>query len=192
MNFKRYHVSKNMAWTGWAQDYVTRINDSNKASLSDDILTFSVNAGYEDYDNKYIFATDWETSQQYTISFKYRRSTSQSSSSIFALHYTDNSTSIFPAIINDGEWHSLSFTSIIGKTIKYLTPYYSSGSVEVDINTFMVNVGSIPQPYEPYGNTWIDLTSHIMSTTWQDGSTYSRSGGSWSSSVAKKRSRKKK
>lgn len=57
----------------------------------------------------------------------------------------------------------------------------------------MVNEGSTPLPYEPYSSeVWHDLTDHIMSTTWQDGSTYSRSGGSWSSSLTKKRSRKKK
>lgn len=60
-------------------------------------------------------------------------------------------------------------------------------------NNIMINEGSTALPYEPYSSeVWHDLTDHIMSTTWQDGSTYSRSGGSWSSSLTKKRSRKKK
>ncbi len=39
---------------------------------------------------------------------------------------------------------------------------------------------------------WYAIKNYVRNTTWQDGSTYSRSGGSWSSSLTKKRSRKKK
>ena len=74
----------------------------------------------------------------------------------------------------------------------YLCWYYQDTVTKSDINDVMLNIGSNPLPYEPYSSeVWHDLTSHIMSTTWQDGSTYSRSGGSWSA-AAKKRSRKKK
>ena len=51
-------------------------------------------------------------------------------------------------------------------------------------------------PIYPVANDavgWYALKNYVRNTTWQDGSTYSRSGGSWSSATAaKKRSLKKK
>lgn len=50
-------------------------------------------------------------------------------------------------------------------------------------------------PIYPVANDavgWYGIKNYVRATTWQDGSTYSRSGGSWSSSLIKKRSRKKK
>lgn len=50
-------------------------------------------------------------------------------------------------------------------------------------------------PIYPVANDavgWYGIKNYVRNTTWQDGSTYSRSGGSWSSSQTKKRSRKKK
>lgn len=49
-------------------------------------------------------------------------------------------------------------------------------------------------PIYPVANDavgWYGIKNYERNTTWQDGSTYSRSGGSWSA-AAKKRSRKKK
>ena len=83
------------------------------------------------------------------------------------------------------------FTFTPPNRTRYIRFSYISRKDIPDTN-IMLNLGLEALPYEPYGNTWIDLTLHIMSTTWQNGSTYSRSGGSWSSSLTKKRSRKKK
>lgn len=50
-------------------------------------------------------------------------------------------------------------------------------------------------PIYPVANDavgWYAIKNYVRASTWQDGSTYSRSGGSWSSSLTKKRSRKKK
>ena len=50
-------------------------------------------------------------------------------------------------------------------------------------------------PIYPVANDaigWYAIKNYVRDTTWTDVSTYSRSGGSWSSSLTKKRSRKKK
>lgn len=50
-------------------------------------------------------------------------------------------------------------------------------------------------PIYPVANDavgWYGIKNYVRATTWTDGSTYARSGGSWSSSLTKKRSRKKK
>ena len=47
MTIKKYHVSKNLAWTGWAQDFVARINDLNNANIisDDDRTVLRIGAG---------------------------------------------------------------------------------------------------------------------------------------------------
>ena len=157
MTIKKYHVSKNLAWTGWAQDFVARINDLNNANIiSDDdrtVLRIGAGAGYGDYDNKYIFKIDFEENTQYTISFYGKRPSNQAKFTIMRLDYTDNTFTEFTPK-NDGNYTYYTIISSPNKTVKYLRAAYTNGSFNIDINTFMVNTGSTALPYEPYGNTW--------------------------------------
>ena len=79
------------------------------------------------------------------------------------------------------------------ETEQITVPSGLSGTVE----GYLTQTGT-PTPTDPIYPVandavgWYGIKNYVRATTWQDGSTYSRSGGSWSSSVAKKRSRKKK
>ena len=79
------------------------------------------------------------------------------------------------------------------ETEQIIVPSGLSGTVE----GYLTQSGT-PTPTDPIYPVandavgWYAIKNYVRDTTWTDGSTYSRSGGSWSSSVAKKRSRKKK
>lgn len=147
--------TENEAWTGWAQDYVTRINTATRAAIETidgrTCLRFVVSAGTGDYDNKYIFKTDWKENTRYTFSFKALRLSTESTASVMQVWYTDGSSEYFPRTINSGAFESYTFTTAVNKTVKYITPIFTSGSFRIDIDTFMVNEGSTALPYEPYG-----------------------------------------
>lgn len=145
----------NEAWTGWAQDFVTRINDSTKASFEiidgRTCLLYDASAGYNEYDNKYIFKTDWKENTQYTVSFDALRLTTETIASVFRLRYTDGTYENLPFSKNSGEFESYTLTSQENKTIQDIIGRYTSGRFRIDIDTFMVNEGSTALPYEPYG-----------------------------------------
>lgn len=145
----------NEAWTGWAQDFVTRINDSTKARYETidgrTCLLFSVSAGSAAYDSKYLFRTSWKETTRYTFSFEALRLSTESTASVMRVWYTDGSSEYFPRTINSGAFEFYTFTTAVDKTVKYITPLFSSGAFRIDIDTFMVNEGSTPLPYEPYG-----------------------------------------
>lgn len=145
----------NEAWTGWAQDCVTRINASQRAAIETidgrTCLWFVTSVGTGDYDNKYIFKTDWKENTRYTFSFKALRLSTESTASTIQVWYTDGSSKYFPRTINSGTFESYTFTTAVNKTVKYITALFTSGGFRIDIDTFMVNEGSTALPYEPYG-----------------------------------------
>lgn len=159
MNFKRYHVSKNL----WNEDYT---------DISSTIIY------------RPLFVGDGTYTLSSTIPYF------SSGANLFLL---SGNVSSGASTAGNGVWinHNVTAQSDNGYvTIAYR--HYSGTSSPTEFKT-MLNEGSTALSYEPYSSeVWHNLTDHIMSTTWQDGSTYSRSGGSWSSSLTKKRSRKKK
>lgn len=79
------------------------------------------------------------------------------------------------------------------ETEQITVPSGLSGTVE----GYLTQTGT-PTPSDPIYPVandavgWYAIRNYVRNTTWQDGSTYSRSGGSWSSSLTKKWSRKRK
>lgn len=143
--------SKNLAYTGWAQDFVARIGTTVDAKLETvdgrSCVWWKANAGYGSYDTKYIFKTDFKENTQYTVSFDVKPSETFSN---ICFEYTDGTSVPFGSGLTPGEWQHVSSTSTAGKTLKNLHAFYYSGSAYVDINTFMVEEGSTPSSYEPY------------------------------------------
>lgn len=144
---------KNLAYTGWADDFVNRINDNARAGLvtQDDrsCIKWRADAGYGDYDNKYMFKIDFEENTQYTFSFAINPSTM---SGDMGFTYTDGtSTSAFEGVtLTANTWQNVSVTSAPNKTLKYVNARYQSGGALIDLNTFMVEKGSTATEYEPY------------------------------------------
>ena len=71
INFKA--ENKNLAWNGWAENFAERINDSYAASIitynNRNCLNWKAYAGYQQYDKKYIFKTNFKENTQYTFVF---------------------------------------------------------------------------------------------------------------------------
>lgn len=140
----------NLVPPGWAEDFVSRIDNPSKARIENGVLTVDASAGYGEYDTKYIFKTDWKEKTAYTLTYRGRRKAEHTQNVMIAFHYTDNSTTRVPALfINDGEWHIYIGTSDASKTVKYIAVWYTSGTVDIDISLFTVNEGnaSIVEPY---------------------------------------------
>jgi hypothetical protein len=153
---------KNLAYTGWAQDFVARIGATVDAKLETvdgrSCVWWKANAGYGSYDTKYIFKTDFKENTQYTVSFDIKPSAMFSN---ICFEYTDGTTVSFGGGLTPGEWRHISRTSTAGKTLKNLHAYYQNGGVYADINTFIIEEGATESPYEPYqGATYtVDLGS---------------------------------
>ena len=142
---------RNLAYTGWAEDFVNRINNSNRAKLetfdNKNCLKWSADAGYGDYDNKYMFKINWKENTQYTIAFD-----------LFCLHvngygnicveYTDGTFTEINGTYN--AWTHKKITSASNKTIKYIHAYYRNNGTYIDLDTFMVYEGTTALPYTPY------------------------------------------
>lgn len=144
-------ISKNLAWIGWAEDFVSRIDDSSKASISiidnRNCLTYAAGAGYQEYDTKYLFKINWKQNIQYTISFYIK--TSAANATNFAIEYTDNSASVITTSVSANTWTYVSITSTANKTIKCLRANWATGNTTIDLNTFMVEEGIVATPYKP-------------------------------------------
>ena len=145
------YSGKNLAYTGWAENFVTRVNNSIRARIetvdSKTCIRWIDATGYGDYDNQYIFKIDFKADTQYTISFDVKPTAKHS---LIAFAYTDGTTGTSPSNLTAGEWQHITMTSVAGKTVKYIQPVYKSGAVDVDLNTFMVEEGNTESPYEPY------------------------------------------
>lgn len=159
MNFKKYHVSKNLF-------------DGEYPNISGTIQYRALNLG----------------NGTYTLSSTVEISPGSAGTLFFlAGNVSSGASTATNAVYKD---NPITVTTTNG----YITIAYRTYGIDTPFGKeTMLNEGSTPLPYEPYSSeVWHDLTQHIMSTTWQDGSTYSRSGGSWPSSLTKKRSLKKK
>lgn len=143
---------KNLAWTGWGENFVDRINNSNIASILNfdnrHCLLYSAQAGYGDYANKYLFKTEWKENTQYTFQLDVRKQTATNTT--IAIEYTDGTNATFPAVSAINNWEHITYTSASNKTIKYIRPNYTDGGTFIDLNTFMVEEGSTATSYEPY------------------------------------------
>ena len=151
---------RNLAYTGWAEDFVSRINNSNRATITTKdnrkCLYWIASAGYPDYDTNYMFTTNWKENTQYTISFDLFTTSSNGFGNI-CIEYTDGTRQEINGAYNT--WIHKTTTSTSGKTIKNIHTYYRSENSYIDLDTFMVYEGTETLPYEPYqGNTYnVDL-----------------------------------
>lgn len=147
--------TENLVFTGWAEDFVTRAATDNAYITQVDgrtCLYVFCTVGFQQYDTKYMFKTDFKESTVYTLSFEYMRPSKFTISSTIQVRYTDGTMARLTNYINDGNWHNLTYVTASGKTIKDICVYYSSGWVYINVNTFMVVEGSTaPKSYEPYG-----------------------------------------
>jgi hypothetical protein len=147
--------TENLAWTGWAEDFVTRAATANAYITQVDgrnCLYAFCTVGFNQYDTKYIFKTDFKESTVYTLIFDYKRPSNLSTSSTIQVRYTDNTVDKLPNYVNDDDWHKHTFVTASRKTVKDICCFYSSGYVYIDIDTFMVVEGSTaPTSYIPYG-----------------------------------------
>lgn len=139
--------NKNLAPSNWGENFVSRINDSSLASITTqdnrNCVTYTASAGYGDYDNKYLFKTNWKENTQYTISYFAYSSTGYLNLSI---EYTDGtSTSMDGTPITN--WSKITLTSTANKTIKYIRGRYTGGITYIDLDTFQVEEGIIATEY---------------------------------------------
>ena len=143
---------KNLAWTGWAQDFVTRINNSDYANIEQydgkQCLMILPRAGYGDYDNKYLFKTNFKENTQYTFSFD-EYTTDQFTS--LAVVYTDGTAEVvlFGSAGYD-TWKHVTKTTTANKTVKYMRANWQGGQKYIDIDSFMVEEGTSASSFEPY------------------------------------------
>ena len=144
---------RNLAYTSWASDFVSRINNSSLASLTTkdgkNCVKFDRTAGYGDYDNKYLFKTHWEENTQYTITCSLFAEGNNAMANIGVV-YTDGTTSDNRYSRTIDNWHNFYLTSDENKTIKYIRVSYLAGTNYIDLDTFMVCIGTSQLPYEPY------------------------------------------
>lgn len=136
--------NQNLAWTGWAQDFVTRINDNTKANLETkdnrNCLFFVPSAGYGNYDNKYLYKMDWKENTQYTVTFDILNSAGSSYNIEFI--YTDGTSSRVAYTSPANTWVKIIDTSSANKTLKYIIVLYTSGNRYIDLDTFMILEGA--------------------------------------------------
>lgn len=139
--------NKNLAYNGWAEDFVTRINNSNIAKLeakdNRNCLKYGATAGYLDYDNKYVFKTNWKENTQYTFKFDYFKTNEIN----LCIIYTDETLDEFIESGSAETWCHLTKTSKPNKTIKYIRVYYRLGYVYIDLDTFMIEEGTEATDY---------------------------------------------
>lgn len=135
--------NKNLAWTGWAEDCVSRINNTNDTTIinysNKRCLKFLPNTGYGDYDNKYIYKMSFKENMQYTFVFDFLNTTDINQNLV--IHYTDGTkTNILSSTANT--WKKAIIVSQANKTIKYITSAYYTGTKYIDLDTFMVLEGA--------------------------------------------------
>ena len=141
---------RNIAYTGWVDNFITRINSSPIASKETydnrNCLKYNANAGYQDYDNKYLFKTNWKENTAYTLVCDIN---SGSTFGNIAIEYTDG-TIERPSSMTTNTWTSIKITTNASKTIKYVRPQYGAGYSYIDLDTFMIYEGTENISYEPY------------------------------------------
>jgi len=154
---------KNVVYNNWAQDFVNRINNTSKAKLATydnkNCVYWTASAGYNDYDNKYMFKINWKANTNYLISFDIYSSTQFIN---LDLYYTDG-TQISPRTTAN-TWTHIEITSDPTKIIKDIRPHYYDGNCYINLDTFKVieeytvqikrTDGTSEETYDfPLGNT---------------------------------------
>ena len=145
--------NKNLAWNGWVEDFVGRINNNNLANITTKdgkkCLKFDRTAGHDNIDTKYLFKINWKENTQYTISCKLFTEGTNALACI-TIVYTDGTIldHRYNRIIDN--WTDFSLISEQNKTIKYLKVQYLAGFNYIDLDTFMVEESSIPTTYIPH------------------------------------------
>lgn len=94
-------------------------------------------------DKRLIIGDNFETNQQYSISFEGRKLTSDDCR--LSIYYTDNTSDILS--INNTNFELLSVVSKPNKTIQTIRSAWSSGKSEVDLNTISIIKSDIVKPY---------------------------------------------
>ena len=139
---KIYVNTKNLAYEGWAQDFVNRVNDNTRAKLETKdgrrCVYYAASTGYGNYDNKYIFKTNWKPNTRYTIKFDIIGTTIQTN---ILIKYTDGTYDYFD-YLTPNVWVTKTKTSQINKTIKYVCAVYYDGYCYIDLDTFQVEEGT--------------------------------------------------
>lgn len=147
-NIAWFKKGKNLAWKGWAEDFVARINNTARAKLvyvdNRNCLQFWANAGYKEYDTKYMFKTDFKPNTQYT--FQFTIYSTQNKGNI-AIEHTDGST-VSISSMTTSTWNNITLTSSANKTVKYLRVSYLNDTSYIDLSTFMVEQGATASTYE--------------------------------------------
>lgn len=143
-------TGKNLAPINWASDFVNAVNNTNLADIvtkdSRDCLKYEPSAGYNDYDNKNLaIGLTFEENTQYTISFDMLKENAYNET--FAIYYTDGTHTLI-GDISIGIWTHKKLTSDANKTIKYIAPYYTSGTTYIDLNTWQIEKGTNETTYE--------------------------------------------
>lgn len=143
--------NENLAYEGWAEDFVSRINNKGRASIvtkdGRKCLYYSPDAGYKDYDNKYLFKTNWKENTQYTFNFDIYLDNKNGYANLL-IQYTDGTVQELMNL-KSNEWNKVDFKSKVNKTIKYLRVNWRSESTYIDLNTFMVYEGTEISQYIP-------------------------------------------
>lgn len=151
ISFENTRKAENLAYAGWAEDFVTRINNNTKAKIETfdgkNCLWFDASAGYGDYDHKYIFKTDFKENIQYRFNFDIYVTASSGNMNII-IYYTDNSASYAP-LGTPSSWKNVTITSTANKTIKDIRATWVGGEQYIDLDTFMVYEGTDNKPYYP-------------------------------------------
>ena len=136
--FNNCRPSRNIAPLTWAQDYVDRVNNSGLAYITTindkQTLAYYSYTGYGNYDNTYIYKTDFEPGSYY-ITFNLKSTTVCPN---IGIYYTDGSVHDFPCNLTADTSRHFDFISDSTKTIKYIAPVFQDGQSFITIDTFMV------------------------------------------------------
>ena len=145
------NLGKNLAWDGWEQDFVNRINNTGMAKLETfdgkNCAWWKENTGYGSYDTKYLFKTNFKENTQYTVTFDIYPS---DQFALMAFYYTDGTATNFGSDLTPNTWNHRSVTSQSGKTIKYIRVNYNAGNVYLNLDTFQIELGSQATSYSAY------------------------------------------
>lgn len=146
-------TGKNLAYTGWENEFISRVNNSSYAkTITEDnrnCLYYKNAIG-----NTVVFNQDWKENTQYTFSFYIKTNYSPN----LAIEYVDGTiTQIARTLITVDTWSKVVITSTSNKTIKYLRGVNEGGYDYIDLDTFQIEEGTQPTTYEPYQENIIKI-----------------------------------
>ena len=149
MNFKRFHVSKNLFDKDNTTIYSAYIgNDARWLTISDGSKSIKMPV---------------DSNTQYTLSIS-------ESNSVFRIYETSNSNPepsagglLLSEIVRSTNIKQYTFTT--ASDTKFIVFQGVGSTVDSWFNSLMLNTGSQPLPYEPYGSTWHDIPHYIHNTS---------------------------